>query len=98
MSKYEETINDSVRVCPYGESEYQPESEDYSEDERTEECQVCGKKYYAHDIFSVAHSARPDCVLNGEDHEWETKQRHPDYQFCNKCGKCRRTCKGEENQ
>lgn len=91
MSKYEATINDPVRVCPYCGSEHQPEAEDYSEDERIEECGDCGKKYYAHDIFSVEHAARPDCELNGEQHEWEEKPKYPDYKFCEKCGRCKRS-------
>jgi len=37
MSEYTETFDDSNRVCPYCGSTYQPEGEDYSEDERAED-------------------------------------------------------------
>ena len=85
-----QTFDDSERKCPYCGEAYQPESEDYSEDRRIEECNECGKNYYAHDSFSVTHYATPDCELNGEQHAWEPRsltggKTHP---FCSKCDKC----------
>ena len=86
----EATINDDGRECPYCGYKYQPESEDYSEFDRVEECDECGKKYHAHDVFSVSHWAKPDCELNGEQHDWQPRRltggrTHP---FCSKCDTC----------
>lgn len=77
-------------ICPYCEHEYEPECESYSEDESVEKCSGCGKKYHAHQSFSVDHHAEPDCELNGEHHQWEDHDMrdgttHP---FCSVCGKC----------
>lgn len=87
---YEETMDSCNRICPYCGCSYQVESEDYSEDTREEECEECGKKYHSSDMFSVDHFARPDCVLNGDDHKWEplpiTGGHHD---FCSVCRECR---------
>ena len=40
---YEEQWDSTDRVCPYCGNSYQVECEDYSEDERVEECDECGK-------------------------------------------------------
>ena len=86
----EQTCDDSNRECPYCGHSYQPESEDYSNDTREEECSECGKKYIAHDSFSVTHYATPDCELNGEQHDWQPRplpggRTHP---FCERCDRC----------
>ena len=90
MAEYEETFDECDRICPYCGGAYQVEAEDYSEDVQEEECEECGKKYYAHDSFSVDHLAIPDCKLNGDNHTWESVPvnmgRHD---FCSVCGKCR---------
>lgn len=88
--EFDETYDDANRACPYCGHEYQPESEDYTDEPRAEECDECGKSFYARDDFSVTHIATPDCELNGETHDWQPVQlrdgtRHP---FCTTCGKC----------
>ena len=88
--KFEETLNDYNVECPYCGDAYQAEAEDYSEDEREQECDECGKKYFLHQNFTVTHHARPDCELNGEHHDYQpTNMRggrsHP---FCTVCSKC----------
>lgn len=70
-SKYDDIYDDSNVVCPYCGEEYQPEGEDYSEDNREEECCECGKNYWVSQSFSVTHVTEPDCSLNGEEHQWE---------------------------
>lgn len=85
-----QTYDTTNRECPYCGESHQPESADYSEDDRTEECGGCGKMYHACDSFTVTHYATPDCELNGEQHEWEARslgggRTHP---FCLKCDKC----------
>ena len=86
----QQTSDDGVRKCPYCGHSYQPESADYREDWREEECSECGKNYHAHDSFSVTHYGTPDCSLNGEEHDWQERatqggRSHP---FCMKCDKC----------
>lgn len=81
-----ETMDDCLRICPYCENSYQVESEDYSEDAREEECDHCGKKYYACDSFLVTHYAVPDCELNGEKHRWAYDGNF-NLQMCTRCGK-----------
>ena len=87
---YIETINDCDRECPYCGDKYQVEAENYSEDEREETCDACGKKYFASDLFSVEHRARPDCELNGMAHDWVTSTRNPNFQYCSLCEACQR--------
>jgi NADH pyrophosphatase NudC (nudix superfamily) len=51
------TFDDSNRICPHCGHKYQPESADYSEQSRDEQCDECGKTYLAWDSFSVTHCA-----------------------------------------
>ena len=84
--------DDANVICPYCKYEYQPEAEDYSEDTREEECHKCGKKFWVWQAFSVDHHSKPDCELNGEQHEWDAvSARKPDWQSCGKCDKWRKT-------
>lgn len=89
MSTYDETCDDHEVECPYCGSKYQPEAEDYSEDEREEECGDCGKKYFLHQSFTVTHHARPDCVLNGGQHDYRpfTMRDGTSVPFCDVCGR-----------
>lgn len=89
-AKFDVTFDDDERKCPYCGEGYQPDSEELSEDRRVEECDGCGKKYYAYDGFSTTFYAEPDCELNGEEHDWRMRsvggaRRHS---FCAKCDKC----------
>lgn len=90
-SVYEDQQDDNVVICPYCETQYQPESEDYDEDTRAEECEDCGKKFYLRQSFSVTHHTRPDCELNGFDHQFErvTLSNGKAADFCTICDKCR---------
>ena len=90
MPKYQETIETFNRVCPYCNNSYQVESEDYSETIRVEECDKCGKKYHAYEIFSIDHYAKPDCELNAQEHIWEPVKLHSGdfHNFCSICDKC----------
>lgn len=45
-------------VCPYCGAKYQAEAEDFSEDEREEECSACGRTYLLHDEYTVTHHTR----------------------------------------
>ena len=91
-AKHKHESSDANVICPYCKHEYQPEAEDYSEDTREEECSQCGKKYHVWQVFSVDHHAKPDCELNGEQHQWDiVSKRRPDYQSCGVCNKWRKT-------
>lgn len=90
MSQFSDVYNNHEVECPYCGYAYQAEGEDYSEDERSEECENCGKKYYHSDSFTVTHETRPDCKLNGMEHDYQLVDlgngaRHP---FCTVCGDC----------
>jgi len=84
----EEQIDGCNVICPYCEESYQREIEDYSEGERVEECEGCGKKYHTWDCFSVDHHTTPDCEINDEEHEWEnfTSRTGAKALICAKCG------------
>ena len=91
MSEFDETYNDDVVECPYCGDKYQPEAEDYSEDERITQCSECNKFYHLHQSFSVTHQTRPDCEINGGNHNYEpvnlrNGRSHP---FCTVCGDCK---------
>ena len=45
-------------ICPYCGSSYQPEAEEFDEQEREEECGKCGKTYLVYNEFSVTHYTR----------------------------------------
>jgi len=89
MSKYEDQYDNNVMICPYCKESYQPDGEDYSTDERIEECESCGKKYLAWQDFTVSHESNPDCALNGEEHVWEKREVKDRgvREFCEICGK-----------
>ena len=93
---YEEQWDSTDRICPYCGNSYQVEGEDYSEDDRVEECDECGKKFWAFESFSVECYAKPDCEINGETHKWIPKKvREGFHDFCSVCGKCRPFEQGE---
>lgn len=90
-AKFQADRDDSVVRCPYCKYDYQPESEDYSEDTREDECSECGKKFWLHQVFTVDHCVNPDCELNGEQHQWDTvSESHADYESCGVCDKWRK--------
>ena len=90
MSKYKDTSDDCMMICPYCQHSYQVETEDYSEDDRVEECQECGKKYNCRQSFSVSNMASADCELNGELHEWRASSTNKEFEHCETCEACRR--------
>jgi len=95
-AQFRSASDDGLVICPYCKHSYQPESEDYSEDTREQECSECEKKFWLHQNFSVSHVVKPDCELNGEQHKWDfvTRHRDPqsrDYQSCDVCDKWRKT-------
>lgn len=51
-------MDDDNVICPYCGAEYNAESEDFSEDEREEECAECGRTYLLHDECTVTHHTR----------------------------------------
>ena len=88
--QFTEQSSSQMVECPYCGSHYQPESEDFSEDQRDEECGECGKKYYLSQSISITHHAKPDCELNGDQHDYQPVSlrsgvTHP---FCTVCEKC----------
>lgn len=91
MSKYEDQTDSNDVICPYCKYEYQPESEDFSEDPRAEVCEECGMVYDVHQSFTVSHQTSPDCELNGKEHKWEMikLKSGSEHEFCTVCDKCR---------
>ena len=91
MAKFEEQYDSENAICPYCFDSYQVEAEDYDEDEREEQCDECGMKYWLSQSFSVTHETRPDCELNGEDHVFERVKLYNgrEADFCTVCDKCR---------
>ena len=92
MSEFVDQVDGSVMICPYCGESYQPETEDYSEDECVEECGNCHKKYHSCQSFSVDHCSEPDCSLNGEKHKWESYVFDDGHStdFCSICGQIRK--------
>jgi len=86
----EDQIDSDNSICPYCKHESHVESEDYSEDERVEECEECGNKFYLYQVFSVDHRTTGDCELNGEKHDYQPTPLGGGkfYPFCSKCNKC----------
>jgi DNA-directed RNA polymerase subunit RPC12/RpoP len=91
MSKYTDNSNDDGIECPYCGDKSFVEAESYSEDTREVECDACEKKFWQNESFTVSHEARPDCDLNGSQHQWEpiTLRSGKSHDFCAECGECR---------
>lgn len=91
MSEFEEQADDNNAICPYCGNSYQVESEYYDEDSREEKCDTCGNKYWLSQYFSVTHKTRPDCTINGQDHQYELVElsNSQKAEFCLVCGDCR---------
>jgi len=85
MPEFEEQIDDDNATCPYCKESYQVEAEDYSEDERIEQCGGCGKKYELRQVFSVDHRTKPDCAINDKDHDWYICDSHRNLVLCGIC-------------
>ena len=51
--------DDDNVICPHCLHEYQPEGEDYSEFDRIEKCDNCGKEYILCQSFTVTNHTRP---------------------------------------
>lgn len=90
MAKFEEQSDSNNAICPYCGNQYQVECENYDEDVRQEECQVCKKQYWIYQSFSVTTHTSPDCKLNGSAHnyEWITLKNGRKAMFCTICGDC----------
>jgi hypothetical protein len=91
-AKAQSQMDDANVICPYCKYTYQPEAEDYSEDSREQECSECSKKFHLYQSFSVSHHTKPDCELNGEQHDWDLVSEHTkDWQSCGNCNRWRKT-------
>ena len=90
-SKYTDQCDDNNIICPYCGYEYQPEPEDWSEDDSVHECGECGKNFHSHQSFTTTHHSEPDCELNGNKHVWESVKLKSgkEHDFCKICDKCR---------
>ena len=91
MSDYGDESDDNDVICPYCQYKYQPEGEDYDEEQRQEGCDECGKSFWLAQESSVTHHTTPDCQINGIDHDWERVHllSGRSHDFCSVCGKCR---------
>ena len=91
MSEYDEQMNGNDLICPYCEESYQLEGEDYMTDQEVEEeCDNCGMKYIRIVEMAVTITATPDCLLNGNKHDFIATLPGSAYQECRVCGKLER--------
>ena len=86
MSTIEEQIDSTLMICPYCKDSYQPEGENFHEDEEIEECGTCGAKYYTYQSISIDNVARPDCELNNDKHDYVQSVNFDDLFICSTCG------------
>jgi len=90
MAKFDTQMDSVNAICPYCEASYQVESEDYSEDSRAEECGNCGKKYLIYQSFSVDTITKPNCEINGDEHDFELVElTGGGAYFCTVCDECK---------
>jgi DNA-directed RNA polymerase subunit RPC12/RpoP len=89
MQKYDDQSDGCNSICPYCGDKYQVESEDYDEDDHEITCEECGSKYWLQQYFSVDHQTRPDCELNGEEHDYRPGMNNNSIEVCKVCGDCR---------
>lgn len=89
MTKYKRQWDDINVVCPYCGHTFQPEGEDYTDYEVIEECEECGKSFHHFDDITVTHYTRPDCELNGVEHQWKEHVSilGDSMKTCETCGK-----------
>jgi len=81
-----QTHNSDAMECPYCGHKHEPEWINNDEEESDETCEKCGKKYHASQSMTISYQARPDCTLNGEEHNFELFMGAF---FCVKCKECR---------
>ena len=91
MSEFDEQHDDCLVVCPYCESAYQVDTENFLNegDYEIESCDECGKNYVRETNYSVTHVARPSCEANKLQCQWETHDLRSGKQadFCKVCGR-----------
>ena len=90
IPEFDEQVDDNDAICPYCGWRYQVESEDFSEDCSQQQCDDCGKKFWVSQEFSVTTISRPDCKLNGQEHQYElvTLKNGKQAYFCKVCDDC----------
>ena len=91
MSEYTDEMDDNSVICPYCQHKYEPETEDFDEGLREEECDECGKQFWLVQEFSVTHKTTPDCEINEQHHKWDLVHLMSgrSHEFCETCGQCR---------
>lgn len=88
MSKYRDCWDEENAICPYCECKIHVELEDYSESEQEQQCDECGKLFFLKQDSIVSHHTKPDCEINGIEHEYEEIKITGDViLFCMICGK-----------
>lgn len=89
-AQYDDQYDGSNRICPYCGYKYKVEAEEVSETTRVEDCENCGKKFYAQEVIDITHKSTPDCELNGQAHQWAPwNTEYGPHDFCSVCAKCR---------
>lgn len=91
MSLIEDCIEEFVPKCPYCGAEFYCSPSDYSKEKREVSCGSCDKKYYLRQHFFFNHLSQPDCVLNGEAHDFKEKNIIGGQTgfFCDVCGRAK---------
>ncbi len=85
-------------TCPYCGYEYNDSWE--FPDDGEEECPECGKKFNYTRNVSVSYECYKDCIMNGEQHDFEWRDTNSESggaYFCKKCPEIKLKEKEAEN-
>lgn len=86
MSKYKEESSKTGHICPYCKEEIACDrGRNFDHNEEIEECEYCHKKFIATAELMFTFYSKPDCKINGEDHDFAYL---PGFKvnYCIKCG------------
>ena len=86
-SKFTEQIASEGYICPYCEETHYCDDWGHDYDGEVVECEECGKKFRATASHSVDFYARPDCELNGGEHDYVWNEAGA--YFCSVCNHCK---------
>lgn len=93
MSEFDDQLDGEFAICPYCKNGADVEAEDFSENERVEDCRKCGKKYWLCQSLAIHHNTMPDCELNNLRHDYQDVELETSngtrWPFCTVCGKCK---------
>jgi len=92
MSEFSTNIDDENAICPYCKEEHYIDHEDFldEDEESIINCDGCGKKFHHYTCYMIDQRTKPDCEINGDNHQYKTKELSTgeNHGFCVVCGKC----------